>query len=95
MKNKIALKSLTSCLKLNSGGNGRPFGSLACGSRNSSKNEWAHASSWNSNSRSNELSEEERKIPLLYIYIHHIYIIPKLYAFTMIREGNMTRFAEW
>jgi len=34
----------SSCLKLNSGGNGRPFGSLACGSRNSSKNEWAHAS---------------------------------------------------
>jgi hypothetical protein len=29
----------SSCLKLNSGGNGRPFGSLACGSRNSSKNE--------------------------------------------------------
>jgi hypothetical protein len=37
-------KFASSCLKLNSGGNGRPFGNLAWGSRNSSKNECAHAS---------------------------------------------------
>lgn len=34
----------TSCLKLNRGGNGRPFGRRALGSRSSSKKGWTHAS---------------------------------------------------
>lgn len=38
--------TLTSCLKLKRGGNGRPFGSRKLGSRSSSKKGWAHASSW-------------------------------------------------
>lgn len=37
---------LTSCLKLKRGGRGRPFGNRTLGSRSSSKNGCAHASSW-------------------------------------------------
>lgn len=49
----------SSCLKLNNGGNGRPFGNHAWGSRNSSKNGCVHASSCNDNQVSNELNIEE------------------------------------
>ena len=38
---------LTSCLKLKSGGNGRPFGRRALGSRRLSKKGCVHASSCN------------------------------------------------
>lgn len=46
---KQSNRRLTSCLKLKRGGNGRPFGRRALGSRSSSKKGCVHASSCNSN----------------------------------------------